>query len=137
MTNFEFPTINYDVVIVGGGISGLTLACGLRSRSVSFPSGSKLRAASRREGESSGLRILVVEAQQQQQTTERARAYALSPITSKIFRDLGLWEQIAPKISHFSRVVLSDADYPILTKSSFAQMIWENQQFTTVVSIRC
>jgi len=29
MTNFEFPTINYDVVIVGGGISGLTLACGL------------------------------------------------------------------------------------------------------------
>ncbi|NEQ25883.1 MAG: FAD-dependent hydroxylase [Microcoleus sp. SIO2G3] len=82
---------NYDVVIVGGGISGLTLACGLQS---------------------SGLRILVVEAQKQQQATERSRAYALSPMTSKIFRDLGLWEQIGPKISHFSRVLLSDADYP-------------------------
>jgi 2-octaprenyl-6-methoxyphenol hydroxylase len=91
MTNFEFPAINYDVVIVGGGISGLTLACGLRS---------------------SGLRIVVVEAQQQQQATQRSRAYALSPMTSKIFRDLGLWEQIGPKISHFSRVLLSDADYP-------------------------
>ncbi len=90
MTNFEFPAINYDVVIVGGGISGLTLACGLRS---------------------SGLRIVVVEAQQQQ-AIERKRAYALSPMTSKIFRDLGLWSQIAPKISHFSRVLLSDADYP-------------------------
>ncbi|MEH2302373.1 MAG: FAD-dependent oxidoreductase [Nostoc sp.] len=100
MTNFEFPAmtpspnpslVNCDVVIVGGGISGLTLACGLQS---------------------SGLQILVVEAQQEQQATERSRAYALSPLTSKIFRDLGLWEQIAPKISHFSRVLLSDADYP-------------------------
>ena len=97
MTNFEFPAINYNVVIVGGGISGLTLACGLRS----------------------GLQILVVEAQQKQQATERClrrasptRAYALSPLTSKIFRDLGLWEQISPKISHFSQVLLSDADYP-------------------------
>ncbi|MBD6620769.1 FAD-dependent hydroxylase [Komarekiella sp. 'clone 1'] len=98
--NFEFPAItslpkmdltNCDVVIVGGGISGLTLACGLQS---------------------SGLRILVVEAQQQQQAIERARAYALSPMTSKIFCDLGLWSQIAPKISHFSRVLLSDTDYP-------------------------
>ncbi|MDF5708319.1 MAG: FAD-dependent hydroxylase [Nostoc sp. S4] len=100
MTNFEFPAItllpdpsltDWDVIIVGGGISGLTLACGLQS---------------------SGLRILVVEAQQQQQATERARAYALSPMTSKIFRDLGLWSQIAPKISHFLQVLLSDADYP-------------------------
>ncbi|MEH2454747.1 FAD-dependent oxidoreductase [Nostoc sp.] len=107
MTNFEFPAmtpspnpslVNCDVVIVGGGISGLTLACGLQSL---------------------GLQILVVEAQQEQQATERClrrasptRAYALSPLTSKIFRDLGLWEQIAPKISHFLRVLLSDADYP-------------------------
>ncbi|MBH8577578.1 FAD-dependent hydroxylase [Nostocaceae cyanobacterium CENA369] len=92
MTSLLHPSLaNCDVVIVGGGISGLTLACGLQS---------------------SGLRIVVVEAQQQQQATERSRAYALSSMTSKIFRDLGLWSQIAPKISHFSRVLLSDADYP-------------------------
>ncbi|MDF5722416.1 MAG: FAD-dependent hydroxylase [Rhizonema sp. PD37] len=99
-TNFEFQAntsllnpcpVNCDVVIVGGGISGLTLACGLQS---------------------SGLRILVVEAQQQGQATERSLSYALSPLTSKIFRSLGLWEQIAPQITHFSRVLLSDADYP-------------------------
>ncbi|MBR8839543.1 MAG: FAD-binding protein [Stigonema ocellatum SAG 48.90 = DSM 106950] len=54
MTNFEFPTINYDVVIVGGGISGLTLACGLRS---------------------SGLQILVVEAQQEQQVYKKYYFY--------------------------------------------------------------
>ncbi|WP_375498767.1 FAD-dependent oxidoreductase [uncultured Nostoc sp.] len=85
MTPSPNPSLaDCDVVIVGGGISGLTLACGLQS---------------------SGLRILVVEAQQQQQATERClrraslreatptptRAYALSPMTSKIFRDLGLW----------------------------------------------
>jgi hypothetical protein len=100
MTNFEFQAIspspnpylaNCDVVIVGGSIAGLTLACGLQP---------------------SGLQILVVEAQQQQANRRSSRAYALLPLTSKIFLSLGLWEQIATKISHFSRVLVSDADYP-------------------------
>ena len=104
MTNFEFQAItlslnpspvNYDVVIVGGGISGLTLACGLQS---------------------SGWRILVVEAQHEQGIAERSLCYALSPLTSKIFRSLGLWEQIAPQVTHFSRVLLSDTDYPHLVE---------------------
>ncbi len=73
MTNFEFQAntpslnpspVNCDVVIVTGGISGLTPACGLQS---------------------SGLQILVVEAQQQGQATERSLCYGLSPLTSKIF----------------------------------------------------
>ncbi|MEH2338709.1 FAD-binding protein [Nostoc sp.] len=67
MTNFEFPAmtpspnpslVNCDVIIVGGGISGLTLACGLQS---------------------SGLQILV-EAQQEQQATERSLGQKLTKI---------------------------------------------------------
>jgi len=81
----------YDVVIVGGSIVGLMLACGLQS---------------------SGLRIAIVEAKTPQQAAERPRAYALSPQSAHIFRALGLWEQIAPAIAHFPKVVLSDADYP-------------------------
>lgn len=82
---------SYDLIIVGGGIPGMTLACGLQE---------------------TGLTIAVVEAQSQQQVANRPRAYALSPMSAKIFQTVGLWDQIAPDICHFSRVVLSDADYP-------------------------
>ncbi len=81
---------NYDVIIAGGGIPGLTLACGLRG---------------------SGLRVAVIEAQTEVQVGDRPRAYALSPLSARIFRAIGIWEQIAPAISHFPQVVLSDADY--------------------------
>lgn len=81
----------YDLIIVGGGIAGLTLACGLRS---------------------SGLRIAVIEAQSAQQVADRPRAYALSPLSARIFKAIGIWEQIAPAITHFPQVVLADADYP-------------------------
>jgi 2-octaprenyl-6-methoxyphenol hydroxylase len=81
----------YDVVIVGGSVVGLVLACGLQS---------------------SGLRIAIVEAKTPQQAAGRPRAYALSPQSAHIFRALGLWKQIAPAIAHFPKVVLSDADYP-------------------------
>ncbi len=83
--------LTYDLIIIGGGISGLTLACGLRG---------------------SGLRVAAIEAQSEQAVDERPRAYALAPLSAKIFRSLGLWEHIAPAISHFPQVVLSDADHP-------------------------
>jgi 2-octaprenyl-6-methoxyphenol hydroxylase len=83
--------ITYDVVIVGGGIVGLVLACGLLS---------------------SGLRIAIIEEKAPQQVADRPRAYALSPQSAHIFRGLGVWEQFAPAIAHFPKVVLSDADYP-------------------------
>jgi len=83
--------LTYHLIIIGGGISGLTLACGLRG---------------------SGLRVAVIEAQSEQAVDERPRAYALAPLSAKIFRSLGLWEHIAPAISHFPQVVLSDADHP-------------------------
>lgn len=82
---------NYDLIIVGGGIPGLTLACRLRG---------------------SGLRIAVIEAQSEAQVSDHPRAYALSPLSAKIFQAVGVWEQLAPAITHFPRVVLSDANSP-------------------------
>lgn len=81
----------YDLIIVGGGIPGLTLACGLRG---------------------AGLRIAVVEAQSAAQVSDRPRAYALSPLSAQIFQAVGVWEQLAPAMTHFPQVVLSDADCP-------------------------
>lgn len=84
-------TSHFDLIIVGGGISSLTLAGGLRG---------------------SGLRIAVIEAQSEAAVGDRPRAYALSPLSAQIFRSLGIWEQISPAITHFPKVILSDADYP-------------------------
>ncbi len=80
----------YDVVIVGGGIVGLTCACGLRD---------------------SGLRVAVIEAQTAEQAAGRQRAYAFSPVSAKILDGLGLWDTVGPQLTHFQRVKLSDADY--------------------------
>lgn len=81
---------SYDVVVVGGGIVGLVLACGLRDTS---------------------LRVAVVEAQSAQQAASRQRAYAFSPVSAKILAGLGLWETVGPQLVPFQRVRLSDADY--------------------------
>ncbi len=81
---------SYDVVIVGGGIVGLTLACGLRK---------------------THLRIAVIESQTAQQAANRARAYAFSPVSAKILDGLGLWDEVGPQLTPFKRVKLSDADY--------------------------
>jgi 2-octaprenyl-6-methoxyphenol hydroxylase len=81
----------YDVVIVGGGIVGLTCACGLRE---------------------SGLRVAVIESQTAQIAANRQRAYAFSPVSAKILDGLGLWDTVGPQLTHFQRVKLSDADYP-------------------------
>ena len=79
-----------DIAIVGAGIVGLTLACALRH---------------------SGLRVTVIEAQSQAQTASRDRAYAFSPMSARIFQQLGLWHQVGPYITHFQRVRMSDANY--------------------------
>ena len=80
----------YDVVIVGGGIVGLTLACGLRN---------------------SELRVAVIESQTAEQAASRPRAYAISPVSARILEGLGLWDEVGPQLTHFQRVKLSDADY--------------------------
>ena len=81
---------HYDVVIVGGGIVGLTLACGLRQSSV---------------------RVAVLEAQTAEAAASRQRAYAFSPVSARILQGLGLWEQVGNRLTPFQRVKLSDADY--------------------------
>jgi 2-octaprenyl-6-methoxyphenol hydroxylase len=81
----------YDVVIVGGGITGLTLACALRG---------------------SGLRLALVEAQSSEAVRQRPLAYALSPLSIRIFRSIGVWEALAPHITPFAQVILTDADAP-------------------------
>jgi 2-octaprenyl-6-methoxyphenol hydroxylase len=78
------------VAVVGGGIVGLVLACGLRN---------------------TGLRVAVIEAQSAQQAASRQRAYAFSPVSAKILEGLGLWETVGPQLVPFHRVKLSDADY--------------------------
>lgn len=69
---------------------GLTLACALRH---------------------SGLSVAIIEAQSQENTTDRDRAYAFSPMSARIFQQLGLWDQVGPYITHFQRVRMSDANY--------------------------
>jgi 2-octaprenyl-6-methoxyphenol hydroxylase len=85
------PLRHYDVVIVGGGIVGLTLASALRR---------------------AGLSLAVIEAQTPAQAASRPRAYAFSPTSAEIFQQLGLWQQVSPHLTHFQKVQLSDGDHP-------------------------
>ena len=80
----------YDLVIVGGGIVGVTLASALKN---------------------SGLSIAIVEAQPPEKAVLRRQAYALSLLSGRIFEGIGVWPQIKPHLGKFSRIRLSDADY--------------------------
>ncbi len=84
------PPLTGDVVIVGGGIVGLTLALALAD---------------------AGLQVVVVEAKSLSGVAARQQAYALSITSADIFKGLGLWPQIGPQITAFQRVCLVEGDY--------------------------
>lgn len=86
---------DYDLVIVGGGIVGATLASALHN---------------------SNLKIAIIEAQTLTKAVERKQAYALSLLTGRIFEKIGVWADIFSNIGKFKRIRLSDNYYPHIIK---------------------
>lgn len=82
---------DYDLVIVGGGIVGLTLASALKN---------------------SGLNILLIEAKVASAAVAKGQAYAIHMLSALIYQGIGVWDKILPQIAKYCQVRLSDADYP-------------------------
>jgi len=80
-----------DIVIVGGGIVGMTFAAALKD---------------------SGLTAIVLEAQSLKDAAARERGYALSPLSGRILENVGVWDKIFPHIGKYRHIYLSDADHP-------------------------
>jgi 2-octaprenyl-6-methoxyphenol hydroxylase len=81
---------DYDLVIVGGGIVGLTLASALKD---------------------SGLNILLIEAKVASASVAKGQAYAVHMLSALIYQGIGIWDKILPQIAKYCQVRLSDADY--------------------------
>jgi 2-octaprenyl-6-methoxyphenol hydroxylase len=82
---------DYDLAIVGGGVVGATLACALKD---------------------SGLTVVLIEAEARSIATTRGQAYNISPLSSRIFNGIGIWNQIRPQLETYTKIRLSDADCP-------------------------
>jgi len=88
---FAKPQVAYDLLIVGGGIVGMTLACALYR---------------------SGLKVAIVEAQSHEVQASRDRAYAVTLGTKDVLSQLGIWDSVQSQIGFFNQIHLSDGDYP-------------------------
>lgn len=86
----KYSNLDCDLVIVGGGIVGTTLAAALKN---------------------SGLKAIVIEARPLEVAAAKKQAYAFSLLSGRIYEGIGVWEQIFPHIGKFDRIRLSDADY--------------------------
>lgn len=82
--------LDCDIVIVGAGIVGTTLAAALKD---------------------SGLKIILIEAQSKEITAQKTQAYAFSPLSSRIYEGIGIWQDIFPHVGKYQHISLSDADY--------------------------
>ena len=88
----ETPEQHYDLVVVGGGMVGASFACALS-------------AAIEKEN----LSILIVEAIQQstnapQQPSFDSRSTALSYGSRCIYQDMGLWAQLASRVTAIKEI---------------------------------
>ena len=82
--------LDYDVAIVGGGVTGVTLACAIKD---------------------SGLSVALIEAQPRSKVIAKEQSYAISLLSSRVFEGIGVWERILPQIAQFRHIRLSDADH--------------------------
>jgi len=85
------PKLDYDLVIVGGGIAGTALGCALKK---------------------SGLKVALVETKPKSVVATKKLAYNLSLISGRILDGIGVWQKILPKISTYRQISLSDGNYP-------------------------
>ncbi|MDF2389183.1 FAD-dependent hydroxylase [Nostoc ellipsosporum NOK] len=91
----------YDLVIVGGGIIGLTLASALKD---------------------SGLSVLLIEAKVASAAVAKGQAYAIHMLSALIYQGIGVWDKILPQIAKYRQVRLSDADYPDVVEFQTADL---------------
>ena len=93
LSNISISTesLNCDLVIVGGGIVGTTLASALKN---------------------SGLKVIIIEARPLEVAAARRQAYAFSLLSGRIYAGIGVWKKILPKIAKFRNIRLSDGNYP-------------------------
>ena len=82
--------LDCDLVIVGGGIVGATLAAALKN---------------------SNFKITIIEARPLKVAAAKTQAYAFSPLSSRIYEGIGVWHEILPHIGKYTNISLSDADY--------------------------
>ncbi len=91
ISSADSADLNCDLAIVGGGIVGATLAAALKD---------------------SGLRIIIIEARPLELAAAKTQAYAFSPLSSRIYQGIGIWDKIVPYIGKYSNISLSDGNYP-------------------------
>ena len=82
--------LDCDLVIVGGGIVGATLAAALKD---------------------CNFKIIIIEARPLKVAAAKTQAYAFSPLSSRIYEGLEVWDKIFPQIGKYTNISLSDADY--------------------------
>lgn len=90
VTKTDSLNLDCDIAIVGGGIVGTTLAAALKN---------------------SGLKMMLIEARPLEAAAAKTQAYAFSPLSSRIYEGIGVWQDIFPHIGKYQHISLTDADY--------------------------